>query len=68
MKIVNPDEEKTSYFSTELSSFNETFKKSEPYDNIKGHRKTWLYSYFKKYSFGKARFLRVKVNFSDQIF
>ena len=68
-KIVITDENKSSYFPKELSNFNEFFKKGVPYDNIKGHRKTGLYPYSKKYSFGKARLLRVKANnLSGRIF
>ena len=63
MKIVITGEKKSSYFPKELSNFNETFKKGVPYDNIKGHKKTGLYPYSKKYSFAKAS-LRVKVNLS----
>ena len=55
MKIVITGEKKSSYFPKELSNFNETFKKGVPYDNIKGHKKTGLYPYSKKYSFGEAR-------------
>ena len=51
MKIVITDEKKSSNFLNQLSDFNKTFKKGVPYDNIKGHRKTWLYPYSKKYSF-----------------
>ena len=68
MKIVITGEKKSSYFPNELSSFNETFKKGVPYDNIKSHKKTGLYPYSKKYSFGKASLLRVKANLSGQIF
>ena len=64
MKIVITGEKNSSYFSKELSNFNETFKKGVPYDNIKGHKKTGLYPYSKKYSFAKASLLRVKVNLS----
>ena len=45
MKIVITGEKKSSYFPDELSSFNETFKKGVPYDNIKSHKKTRLYPY-----------------------
>ena len=68
MKIVTTGEKKSSYFPKELSNFNETFKKGVPYDNIKSHKKTGLYPYSKKYSFGKASLLRVKANLSGQIF
>ena len=68
MKIVITGEKKSSYFPKELSNFNETFKKGVPYDNIKGHKKNRALPYSKKYSFGKARFLRVKVNLSGRIF
>ena len=61
MKIV-------SYFPKELCNFNETSKEGVPYDNIKGHKKTGLYQYSKKYRFGKARLLRVKVNLNGRIF
>ena len=68
MKIVITGEKNSSYFPKELSNFNETFKKGVPYDNIKGHKKTGLYPYSKKYSFGKASLLKVKANLSGQIF
>ena len=68
MKIVITVEKKSSYFPNELSSLNETLKKSVCYDNIKCHTKTGLYPYCKKYSLGKANLLRVKANLSGQIF
>ena len=39
MQIVITGEKKSSYFPNELRSFNETFKKGVPYDNIKSHKK-----------------------------
>ena len=39
MKIVFTGEKKSLYFLNELSSFNETFKKGVPYDDIKSHKK-----------------------------
>ena len=39
MKIVITGEKKSLYFLNELSSFNETFKKGVPYDDIKSHKK-----------------------------
>ena len=66
--MVITGEEKSSYFPNELSRFNETFKKGVLYDNIKSHKKTGLYPYRKKYSFGKTSLLRVKANLSGQIF
>ena len=68
MKIVITGEKKASYFPNALSSFNETFKKAVPYDNIKSHKKTGLYPHSEKYSFGKPSLLRVKANLSSQIF
>ena len=66
--LKSTGEKKSSYFPNELSSFNETFKKGVLYDNIKSRKKTGLYPYSKKYSFGKASLLRVKANLSCQIF
>ena len=68
MKIVIAGVKKSSYFPNKLSSFNETFKKGVLYHNIKSHKKTGLYPYSRKYSFGKASLLRVKANLSCQIF
>ena len=68
MKIVITGEKKSSYFAKELISFNETFKKGVPYENIKSREKTGLYSYSKKHSFGKASHLRVKANRRSKIF
>ena len=67
-KTVIIGKKESSYFLNELSNFNETFKKGVPYDNIKIHKKTGLYPYSKKYSFGKVSHLRVNANFSGQIF
>ena len=67
-KTVIIGEKESSYFLNELSNFNETFKKGVPYDNIKIHKKTGLYPYSKKYSFGKVSHLRVNANFSSKIF
>ena len=39
MKIAITGEKISSYFTNELSSFNETFKKGVPCDNIKSHKK-----------------------------
>ena len=54
MKIVITGEKKSSYFPNELSSFNETFKKGVPYDNIKSHKKNRTLPIPKKIQFWKS--------------
>ena len=68
MKIVITGAKKSSYFPNELNSFNETFKEGVSYGNIKSHKKTGLYPYSKKYSFGRASLLRVEANLSGKFF
>ena len=61
-KIKKSDEnsyywrKKSSYFPNDLSSFNETFKKAVPYDNIKGHKKQDFTHTFKNIVLKKPAF------------
>ena len=36
------------YLPNDLIKFNKTFMKNVPYDNIKSHKKAWLYPLFRK--------------------
>ena len=56
MKIVITGGKTSSYLPYKLSSFNKTFKKGVPYDNIKSHKKTGLYPFSKNHSFEKPAF------------
>ena len=51
LKIVNIEEEKSSYLLNDLRKFNEIFRKDVTYDNIKNHIKLRLHNLSGKYIF-----------------